>query len=81
MKASGGTLHLAGLLGFGGVHAIDKHLLAAVELGKRHGVRRIAIHGFLDGRDSPPKSGLEVVRKLLAETADRLTGRRTHRFA
>ena len=34
VKATGGTLHLAGLLGFGGVHAIDAHLLAAVELGR-----------------------------------------------
>ncbi|HKP28425.1 MAG TPA: 2,3-bisphosphoglycerate-independent phosphoglycerate mutase [Gemmatimonadales bacterium] len=64
LRETGGTLHLAGLLGFGGVHALDKHLLAVVETGRRHGVRRIAIHGFLDGRDSPPKSGLEVVRSL-----------------
>jgi 2,3-bisphosphoglycerate-independent phosphoglycerate mutase len=64
VKETGGTLHLAGLLGFGGVHALDRHLLAAVEAGRRHGVARIAIHGFLDGRDSPPKSGLEVVRNL-----------------
>ena len=64
VKETGGTLHLMGLLGFGGVHALDQHLLAAVELGIRHGVPRIAIHGFLDGRDSPPQSGLEVVRRL-----------------
>jgi len=74
LKESGGTLHLVGLLGFGGVHALDQHLLAAVELGRRHGVRRIAIHGFLDGRDSPPQSGLEVVRKLLTETGGRADG-------
>ena len=74
LKESGGTLHLAGLLGFGGVHALDKHLLAAIELGRRHGVGRIAIHGFLDGRDSPPKSGLEVVKKLLADTEGRKDG-------
>ena len=64
VRGSGGTLHLMGLLGFGGVHALDQHLLAAVELGIRYGVPRIAVHGFLDGRDSPPKSGLEVVRRL-----------------
>ncbi len=64
VRRTGGTLHLMGLLGSGGVHALDRHLLAAVELGRRHGVARIAIHGFLDGRDSPPTSGLAVVRTL-----------------
>jgi len=81
VKETGGTLHLAGLLGFGGVHALDKHLLAAVELGRRHGVARIAIHGFLDGRDSPPKSGLEVVRKLVAEADGRIGGSADARIA
>jgi len=69
VRRSSGTLHLMGLLGFGGVHALDRHLLAAVELGLRQGVPRIAIHGFLDGRDSPPQSGLEVVRKLQQDLA------------
>ena len=44
----------SGLLGPGGVHALDRHLLACVELGVRHRVPAIAIHGFLDGRDSAP---------------------------
>ncbi|HEX6872142.1 MAG TPA: 2,3-bisphosphoglycerate-independent phosphoglycerate mutase [Micromonosporaceae bacterium] len=74
LKETGATLHLAGLLGFGGVHALDKHLLAAVEAGRRHGVKRIAIHGFLDGRDSPPKSGMEVVRELVGQTVRRSDG-------
>jgi 2,3-bisphosphoglycerate-independent phosphoglycerate mutase len=64
VKSTGGTLHLMGLLGFGGVHALDRHLLAAIDLGLRHGVPHIAIHGFLDGRDSPPTSGREVVAQL-----------------
>ena len=59
-----GTLHLMGLLGPGGVHAIDQHLLACVELGVRHRVPRIAIHGFLDGRDTLPTIGEQVVAKL-----------------
>ena len=64
LKNTGGTLHLMGLLGPGGVHAIDQHLLAAVELGVRHDIPRIAIHGFLDGRDTLPTSAAEVVRTL-----------------
>jgi 2,3-bisphosphoglycerate-independent phosphoglycerate mutase len=75
LREGGGTLHLVGLLGAGGVHAIDTHLLAAVELGVRLGVPRIAVHGFLDGRDSPPKSGAEVVGRLGADL-DRIAGGR-----
>src|SRR5215208_761387 len=67
LRQSGGTLHLVGLLGPGGVHALDRHLLACVELGIRHKVQSIAIHGFLDGRDSAPTLGAEVVRTLLID--------------
>src|SRR5829696_2014891 len=67
LRQSGGTLHLVGLLGPGGVHALDRHLLACVELGVRQRVAAIAIHGFLDGRDSAPTLGAEVVRTLLMD--------------
>ena len=67
LRQSGGTLHLVGLLGPGGVHALDRHLLACVELGVRQRVPTIAIHGFLDGRDSSPTLGAEVVRTLLLD--------------
>lgn len=69
LRGTGGTLHIVGLLGFGGVHALDRHILAAVELGRRHRVPRIAIQGFLDGRDSPPTSGRQVVARLAADLA------------
>jgi 2,3-bisphosphoglycerate-independent phosphoglycerate mutase len=64
VRESGGTLHLMGLIGSGGVHALDQHLLAAVELGRRERVP-IAIHAWLDGRDTPPKSGLGFVQELI----------------
>jgi 2,3-bisphosphoglycerate-independent phosphoglycerate mutase len=67
LRQTGGTLHLVGLLGPGGVHALDRHLLACVELGVRQKVPAIAIHGFLDGRDSSPTLGAEVVRTLLMD--------------
>lgn len=67
VKRTGGTLHIMALLGAGGVHALDRHVLAAVELGLRHQVPRVAIHGFLDGRDSPPRSGRAVVARLVAD--------------
>ena len=67
VKRRGGTLHLMGLIGTGGVHALDTHLLAAVELGRRAGLP-VAIHAWLDGRDSPPRSGLGFMEALLAAT-------------
>ena len=60
LKHNGGTLHLLGLLGPGGVHAIDQHLVACLELGMRLGVPRIAVHGFLDGRDTLPTIGAQA---------------------
>jgi 2,3-bisphosphoglycerate-independent phosphoglycerate mutase len=65
-----GMLHIVGLIGTGGVHAFDKHLLAAVELGHRAGLR-VAIHAWLDGRDTPPQSGLGFMRDLLQQIAGR----------
>jgi 2,3-bisphosphoglycerate-independent phosphoglycerate mutase len=65
VKKNGGTLHLMGLIGSGGVHAIDTHLLAMLELAKREGLPRVAIHAFLDGRDTLPKSALAFMQELL----------------
>lgn len=66
-KERGRTLHLMGLIGDGGVHAIDKHLLAFVELARREGVPRVAIHAFIDGRDTLPRSGLGYMEELLRQ--------------
>jgi 2,3-bisphosphoglycerate-independent phosphoglycerate mutase len=71
VKRTGGTLHLLGLLGAGGVHGLDRHLFALVDLAEREGVPRVAIHAMLDGRDTLPKSGLGY----LQQTLDRVGGR------
>ncbi|HUL04676.1 MAG TPA: 2,3-bisphosphoglycerate-independent phosphoglycerate mutase [Gemmatimonadales bacterium] len=64
VKRRNGTLHLIGLIGNGGVHALDAHLTAAVRLGQEHDLP-VAIHAWLDGRDTPPKSGLGFVEELV----------------
>jgi 2,3-bisphosphoglycerate-independent phosphoglycerate mutase len=58
VMSSGGTLHVMGLLSSGGVHSHIDHLLAAVQMATDWGIGRIAVHGFLDGRDTPPRSAL-----------------------
>lgn len=65
VRRRNGTLHILGLLGTGGVHALGTHLLAAVELGHRAEIP-VAIHVWLDGRDTPPRSALEFMEQLVA---------------
>ena len=54
----GGRLHLMGLVGPGGIHAVDEHIVAMAELAQREGVpsERVLFHAFTDGRDTPPRS-------------------------
>jgi 2,3-bisphosphoglycerate-independent phosphoglycerate mutase len=70
-RANDSTLHLVGLLGDGGVHAYDEHLLALVELATREQVSRVVIHAMLDGRDTPPSSGMGFLSELLAKVEGR----------
>src|SRR3989440_1980697 len=73
VKQRGGTLHLLGLIGSGGVHALDQHLVAAVELGRRHELP-VAIHAWLDGRDTAPTSALAFMEELLEGLGARGSG-------
>lgn len=63
-KERGGTLHLMGLVSDGGVHSHLRHLAALLDHCGARGVRP-AVHAFLDGRDTPPRSGAEFVREIL----------------
>ncbi|HLV25336.1 MAG TPA: 2,3-bisphosphoglycerate-independent phosphoglycerate mutase [Gemmatimonadales bacterium] len=67
VKQRGGTLHLMGLLGEGGVHAHDRHLRALLKLGDSIGMPRVALHLMLDGRDTMPRSSLGYMTRLLNE--------------
>ena len=61
-KEGGGALHLLGLLSDGGVHSHLTHVWALLEMAKHEGLEDVYLHGFLDGRDVPPKSGAGFVR-------------------
>ncbi len=63
---SGGRLHLMGLVGPGGIHAVDEHIVAMVELAHRSGLPsdRVLFHAFTDGRDTPPRSADEFLPRL-----------------
>ncbi len=65
--ARGSTLHLVGLISDGGVHAHSDHLYALVDLAHRvWGANSdVAVHALLDGRDTPPTSGMEYLTSLI----------------
>lgn len=62
--ATGGSLHLFGLLSPGGVHSHERHILAMIELAARRRVPKVAVHAFLDGRDTPPRSARASLQLL-----------------
>ena len=62
--ARGRRLHLMGLLSDGGVHSHIEHLFALLAMAKREGVADVAIHCFMDGRDTPPHSGIGYIEQL-----------------
>jgi 2,3-bisphosphoglycerate-independent phosphoglycerate mutase len=69
ITAAGGRLHLMGLLSDGGVHSHINHLQALVEMARQQNLEQVFIHAFMDGRDTPPKSGETYLRQLEAELA------------
>ena len=70
-RENAGTLHLIGLIGAGGVHGLDRHLFALIDLAEREQVPRVAVHALMDGRDTLPTSGLGYMQELLTYAAGR----------
>ena len=66
-RSTGCGLHLMGLLSDGGVHALNRHLYAFLRLAKTYGLDKTYVHGFLDGRDTDPKSAAGFVEECVTE--------------
>jgi 2,3-bisphosphoglycerate-independent phosphoglycerate mutase len=64
IKASGKQLHVMGLLSPGGVHSHEEHLFAFLALCHKLDFYNVSLHLFLDGRDTPPQSALESIKRL-----------------
>lgn len=71
VKKNDSNLHLIGLIGEGMVHSSAEHLFSLIFLAKEQGVQNLFIHVITDGRDSPPKSGINSI-KLLQDKLDTL---------
>ena len=75
--ASGGALHLLGLVSDGGVHSHIRHLEALLRLAHDRGLQgsRVVVHAFTDGRDTSPHGGIGYIRELERVMAELATGR------
>ena len=75
LKASGGRLHLMGLVSDGGVHSQLTHLLALLDMAQSIGVARTLVHAITDGRDTAPDSGAGYVQQVQDHINERGYGR------
>jgi 2,3-bisphosphoglycerate-independent phosphoglycerate mutase len=67
------TLHVLGLLSPGGVHSHERQIAAMVDMAATGGAKRVAVHAFLDGRDTPPRSAgasLDFIERVCARHAN-----------
>ncbi len=60
------AIHIMGLLSTGGVHSHEEHIHAMVKLATEHKVKKVYLHAFLDGRDTPPKSAKKSIKAMQA---------------
>jgi 2,3-bisphosphoglycerate-independent phosphoglycerate mutase len=58
------SLHIMGLVSNGGVHSSMVHLKALLKMAKDQQVKKVFLHAFTDGRDTPPHSGINYVREI-----------------
>ena len=63
-KENNSTFHIMGLLSDGGVHTHNSHLYALLKLAKKYDLKKVYVHCFLDGRDTPPTSAIKYVEEL-----------------
>jgi len=75
VRESDCTVHVMGLLSPGGVHSHEDQFLETVSLAAERGAKSIAVHIFLDGRDTPPRSAQSSIERM-QKLVDRIPGAR-----
>ncbi|MDL2261880.1 2,3-bisphosphoglycerate-independent phosphoglycerate mutase [Bacteroidales bacterium OttesenSCG-928-I21] len=65
-KKNNKNVHLLGLVSDGGVHSLEKHLFALIDLSDKFGLKKTYIHALTDGRDTDPKSGYKFIEELIS---------------
>lgn len=66
-KKHDSSLHLMGLVSEGGVHSSMEHIYALIKLAAEKGLKKVYLHAFLDGRDTPPQSACTYLAKVETE--------------
>jgi 2,3-bisphosphoglycerate-independent phosphoglycerate mutase len=74
-RGAGRALHVLGLLSPGGVHSHESQIHAVLDMAVRGGVKELAVHAFLDGRDTPPRSAEASLAALDAKCRELETAR------
>ena len=69
-KKNDSALHIFGLLSDGGVHSHITHIFGTIEMAKKLGLKKVYIHPFLDGRDTPPESAADFMQQLVDKMAE-----------
>lgn len=69
-SANSSKLHVIGLIGKGGVHAHQDHLLAFLRMAKEKGASDVYLHLFTDGRDAAPYDSIKDVTEITAVTKE-----------
>jgi 2,3-bisphosphoglycerate-independent phosphoglycerate mutase len=69
-EKKGGALHLFGLVSDAGVHSMLEHLYGLLTVAKEEGVKKVFIHCFTDGRDTPPTSGMGFIKQIEQKCAE-----------
>lgn len=75
VRRRGTALHLMGLVSDGGVHSQMTHLYALLEMAAHFGLKNVYIHAILDGRDTPPDSGVTYITRLQQAIKEKESGR------
>jgi len=79
LKKSGGTAHVMGLLSPGGVHSHQNQMAYLAEVLAEAGIP-VAVHAFLDGRDTPPRSALDYLKDFQAKAPQATIGTVSGRY-
>ncbi len=69
VKKASGNIHVMGLLSDGGVHSHIDQIKAFISMASTGGVKNIFVHAFMDGRDTPPNSGINYMREMESHLA------------
>ena len=67
VKKNDSALHIYGLVSTGGVHSSLEHVMALIKLAADKGLKKVYVHAFLDGRDTPPQSACTFLEKIEEE--------------